>query len=69
MAALGFNRQEAVGRYSNVDYTVWDLIPRNVLRDRDGDIFVVDAEIKRNAGERFFISPNQIKEPSPDLSL
>ena len=45
MAALGFNRQESVGRYSNADYIVWDLIPRNVLRDRDGDIFVVDAEI------------------------
>jgi len=23
-------------------------VPRNVLRDRDGDVFVVDAEIKRN---------------------
>lgn len=47
MAALGFNREDVVGRYSNPDYTVWDLIPRNVLRDRDGDIFVVDAEIKK----------------------
>lgn len=47
MAALGFNREDMVGRYSNADYIVWDLIPRNVLRDRDGDIFVVDAEIKR----------------------
>ena len=47
MAALGFNREEAAGRYSNEMYTVWDLTPRNVLRDRDGDIFVVDAEIKR----------------------
>ena len=48
MAALGFNRQETVGRYSNADYIVWDLIPRSVLRDRDGDVFVVDAGIKRN---------------------
>ena len=47
MAALGFNRDETIGRYSNSIYTVWDLIPRNVLRDCDGDIFVVDAEIKR----------------------
>ena len=47
MAALGFNREDVVGRYSNPDYIVWDLIPRNVLRDRDGDIFVVDAEIKK----------------------
>ena len=47
MAALGFNREDIVGRYSNADYIVWDLIPRNVLRDHDGDIFVVYAEIKR----------------------
>lgn len=47
MAALGFNHEDVVGRYSNPDYIVWDLIPRNVLRDRDGDIFVVDAEIKK----------------------
>jgi len=48
MAALGFDRLEQTGRYANDTYTVWDLVPRNVLRDRDGDIFVVDAEIKRN---------------------
>ena len=47
MAALGFNREDAVGRYSNGVFIVWDLIPRNVLVDPDGDIFVVDAEIKR----------------------
>ncbi|MBQ3768135.1 MAG: hypothetical protein II866_03970 [Prevotella sp.] len=47
MAALGFNHENAVGRYSNGTFIVWDLIPRNVLVDRDGDIFVVDAEIKR----------------------
>ena len=48
MAALGFNREEGEGRYSNAEYTVWDLVPKNVLRDQDGDIFVIDAEIKRN---------------------
>ena len=47
MAAIGFNREETVGRYSNANYIVWDLIPRNVLCDCEGDIFVVDAEIKR----------------------
>jgi len=47
MAALGFSREDAVGRYSNGVFIVWDLIPRNVLVDPDGDIFVVDAEIKR----------------------
>lgn len=48
LAALGFEKEERPGRFSNDKYTVWDLLPRNVLRDKDGDIFVVDAEIKRN---------------------
>ena len=60
MAALGFNRQKTVGRYSNADYTVWDLIPRNVLRDRDGDIFVVDAEVKL-----YSLHPKLITEGEP----
>ena len=45
MAALGFNKIEE-GRYTNDIYEVWDLLPRNVLKDTDGDIYVVDAEIK-----------------------
>jgi len=49
MAAIGFSKREEVGKYSNVDYTVWDLLPRNVLYDKDGDIYVVDAEISRNS--------------------
>ena len=47
MAALGFEKVDGEGRFSNGCYLVWDVIPRNVLVDRDGDIFVVDAEIKR----------------------
>ena len=46
MAALGFEKGDRPGRYSNSRYVVWDLLPRNVLRDKDGDVFVVDAEIK-----------------------
>ena len=26
-------------------YIVWDIVPRNVLVDEDGDLYVVDAEI------------------------
>ena len=47
MAALGFEKTGGEGRFSNGSFLVWDVIPRNVLVDRDGDIFVVDAEIKR----------------------
>ncbi|MBO7577679.1 MAG: hypothetical protein J6T43_01645 [Prevotella sp.] len=46
--ALGFVKQNEEGRYANGDYVVWDLVPRNVLRDKDGDIFIVDAEIAKD---------------------
>lgn len=47
MAALGFEKMSEEGRFTNGEYEVWDLLPRNVLVDNDGDMFVVDAEIKR----------------------
>ena len=48
MAALGFEKQNDEGRYSNKDFQVWDLVPRNVLKDKDGDLYIVDSEIARN---------------------
>ena len=45
MAALGFEKTSQVGRFRSLRYEVWDLLPRNVLIDADGDIFVVDVEI------------------------
>lgn len=47
MAALGFSKKDSEGRFINQDYEVWDLLPRNVLKDSDGDIYIVDAEIKK----------------------
>ena len=47
MSALDFSKENAEGRYSNGTYLVWDVVPRNVLVDADGDMYVVDAEIKR----------------------
>ncbi|MBP5219693.1 MAG: hypothetical protein J6034_03190 [Bacteroidaceae bacterium] len=47
MAALDFQKTETEGRFQNNQYEVWDLVPRNVLVDEDGDIYVVDAEIKQ----------------------
>ena len=47
MAAIGFIKMNNEGRYSNDEYEVWDLVPRNVLKDKDGDVFIVDAEIKK----------------------
>ena len=46
MAALGFEKTSQEGRFRNSQYEIWDLVPRNVLVDEEGDIFVVDAEIK-----------------------
>ena len=48
MAALGFIKKNYEGRYANGEYEVWDLVPRNVLKDKDGDIFIIDAEIAKN---------------------
>lgn len=46
MAALGFCSTQTNGRYTNNDFEVWDLLPRNVLKDSEGDIYVIDAEIR-----------------------
>ena len=46
MAALGFIKSDKIGKYFNDRIEVWDIVPRNVLKDKYGDIFVVDAEIK-----------------------
>ena len=48
MAALGFERDGGVGSFKNDKFRVWDLVPRNVLVDKDGDMYVIDAEIAMN---------------------
>ncbi len=55
MAALGFEKGTDVGRFKNKEYETWDILPRNVLVDADGDIYVVDAEIKTALTVRFYI--------------
>ncbi|MBQ2399301.1 MAG: hypothetical protein II308_04445, partial [Muribaculaceae bacterium] len=46
MTSLGFDKIED-WVFSNGDLRISDLRPRNVLKDADGDIYVVDAEIRR----------------------
>ena len=48
MAALGFERDGETGRFKSESYRVWDVVPRNVLVDKDGDMYVIDAEIARD---------------------
>lgn len=45
MAALSFTKL-GEATYENGDVVISDLHPRNVLRDADGDFFVIDAEFK-----------------------
>lgn len=47
MQDLGFNKT-GEAEYSNGDITISDLRPRNVLKDTEGDIYVIDADFKRN---------------------
>ncbi len=47
MAAFGFIQQSETGKFSNDSFIVWDIVPRNVLIDADGDMYVIDAEIKQ----------------------
>ena len=47
MSALGFTKFGAEGKYHNGEYIVWDIVPRNVLTDIDGDMYIVDAEITK----------------------
>lgn len=47
MAALGFTKTDQKGHFTNGTYEAWDLLPRNVLVDKDGDLYVVDAELRK----------------------
>ena len=49
MAALGFERDGETGRFKSESYRVWDVVPRNVLVDKDGDMYVIDAEIAKRS--------------------
>lgn len=47
MSALGFEKEGDTGRFSNNEYVVWDVVSRNVLVDKDGDMYVIDAELAK----------------------
>lgn len=47
MAAISFTKTSREGRFTNGVYEAWDLLPRNVLVDQEGDLYVVDAEIRK----------------------
>jgi predicted GNAT family acetyltransferase len=45
MISEGFEKIEAF-RYRKGDIEVWDVRPRNVLKDKNGNFYVIDAEFK-----------------------
>ena len=50
MIAIGFRKVDEA-KYTNGQYTVYDLYPRNVLKDGRGIIYVVDNIVRENAPE------------------
>lgn len=44
MAALGFAKT-GIGRFRNEQFVLFDLLPKNALKDESGDVYVIDAEI------------------------
>lgn len=46
MSALDFEKVDEA-TFTNGEIVVSDLHPRNVLKDKDGDLYVVDAEFKK----------------------
>lgn len=47
MESIGFQKIDEA-KYSNGQYTVYDLYPRNVLKDETGIIYVVDNIVREN---------------------
>lgn len=57
MSDLGFT-SEGDGRYSNGQLIIKDLHPRNVLVDKEGDVYVVDAEFEESKTP-YLITPSK----------
>lgn len=51
MKALGFKKLSDTS-FTNGQYTVSDLLPRNVLKDSNGNIFVIDDMISENKQDK-----------------
>lgn len=66
MRSLGFEKTSKEAEYSNGEYVVSDLRPRNVLKDSDGDIYVVDAGLEAVASVSDQIAEEREKvDPNP----
>ena len=61
MQSLGFH-QTGKAEYSNGNVTISDLRPRNVLKDVDGDLYVIDADFRRNEQTGYVAPERQTDE-------
>ncbi len=61
MQSLGF-QQTGEAEYSNGNVTISDLRPRNVLKDTDGDLYVIDADFRKNKQTGYVTPERQADE-------
>ena len=47
MISRGFIPTGEDGKYSNGNILLWDIKPKNVLKNHEDTIFVIDAEIDK----------------------
>ena len=62
MGSLGFT-PSGEAEYSNGNITISDLRPRNVLKDAEGDLYVIDADFRQDAGETLQADGGPLQEP------
>ena len=45
LESIGFEKFD-IGKYKKTDFVLTDIVPKNVQKDKTGDIFVIDTEIE-----------------------
>jgi hypothetical protein len=49
-------------QYINSDYHIWDLHLKNLLQDKDGNVFVIDSLLELNTPERYLDGVREYEE-------
>lgn len=66
MSALGFEPTGKEAEYTNGEFIVSDLRSRNVLKDSDGDLYVIDAGVEKQAAKQRKAF-SEYKENKPEI--
>ena len=68
MHSLGFH-QTGEAEYSNEVITISDLRPRNVLKDTDGDLYVIDADFRKGySNKKETVAKTEPQQPNNAVS-